>query len=55
MTSEEQELARDLDRLDRLSPDELLLETGQAELWSAREQETPQDLAYRAELEKRAR
>ncbi|MEU0516673.1 hypothetical protein [Streptosporangium sp. NPDC006007] len=53
MTPAEQ-LAADVARLDRLTPAELLLETGLAELAAAREQETPQDLAYRAELEKRA-
>ncbi|MGW4426391.1 hypothetical protein [Streptosporangium sp. NPDC004631] len=53
MTPAEQ-LAADVARLDRLSPDELLLETGLAELAAATGGETDHDRTYRAELERRA-
>lgn len=54
MTPAEQ-LAADVSRLDRLTPAELLLETGLAELAAATGDETDHDRTYRAELEKRAR
>lgn len=51
------ELPRDIARLNRMSPRELAQETGRAELAEAEalRPESPEDLAYRAELEKRAR
>lgn len=55
MTPAERELARDIAVLDFLTPDQLLQETGLAERWAAEGRETPEDRAYRAELERRAR
>lgn len=52
MTPAEQ-LASDVARLDRLDSAALAWETGAAELAATRG-ETAEDLAYRAELEKRA-
>lgn len=49
------QLASDIAHLDRLTPDELLLEISIADLAAATGTETDDDRAYRAELEKRAR
>ena len=48
------QLASDIAHLDRLTPDELLLEISLAELAAATGTETDDDRAYRAELERRA-
>lgn len=48
------QLAADIARLDTLTPDQLLRETADAELLAATGEATPEDLAYRAELEKLA-
>ena len=49
------QLASDIAHLDRLTPDELLLEISIAELAAATGTETDDDRAYRAELERRTR
>ena len=49
------QLAAGIAHLDRLTPAELLLEIGLAELAAATGTETDDDRTYRAELERRTR